>query len=116
MPLSLQAKLLRFLEQKRLERVGSTESIEVDVRILAATNQRLPQLIKDNRFRDDLSGRRACFHHFRPHDKAGNQRPQNPIVTAIRFRYRLSQSYTFNIRYHPVGEAMHQDQAGGQPG
>ncbi|MBE7467261.1 MAG: sigma-54-dependent Fis family transcriptional regulator [Planctomycetes bacterium] len=54
MPLSIQAKLLRFLEQKRFERVGSTESIEVDVRIIAASNKHLPELIRKGLFREDL--------------------------------------------------------------
>src|SRR6185295_14856813 len=54
MPQSIQAKLLRFLEQKRFERVGSTESIEVDVRILAATNRDLAGRIKQGQFREDL--------------------------------------------------------------
>ena len=54
MPLAIQAKLLRFLEQKRIERVGSTESIEVDVRILAATNRSLPERIRKGQFREDL--------------------------------------------------------------
>jgi len=54
MPLSIQAKLLRFIEQKRFERVGSTEAIEVDVRILAATNRYLPERIAKALFREDL--------------------------------------------------------------
>jgi DNA-binding NtrC family response regulator len=54
MPLSIQAKLLRFLEQKRFERVGSTESIEVDARIVAATNRDLTGRIAQKQFRDDL--------------------------------------------------------------
>ena len=54
MPLPIQAKLLRFLEQKRFERVGSTESIEVDARIIAATNHDLASRIAAKLFRDDL--------------------------------------------------------------
>ncbi|MCK6471709.1 MAG: sigma-54 dependent transcriptional regulator [Planctomycetes bacterium] len=54
MPLSIQAKLLRFLEEKKFERVGATESIEVDVRIIAATNRDLPRNIANKTFRDDL--------------------------------------------------------------
>jgi len=54
MPLSIQAKLLRFLEEKKFERVGSTESVEVDVRILAATNRDLRMQIKKQLFREDL--------------------------------------------------------------
>jgi len=54
MPLSIQAKLLRFLELKKFERVGSTESVEVDVRIVAATNLDLRLQIKSQQFREDL--------------------------------------------------------------
>jgi len=54
MPLAMQAKLLRFIEEKKFERVGSTESIEVDVRILAATNRGLPARIAAGQFREDL--------------------------------------------------------------
>jgi nitrogen regulation protein NR(I) len=54
MPLAIQAKLLRFLEQKKFERVGSTESVEVDVRIVAATNRDLRLQIKAQQFREDL--------------------------------------------------------------
>ncbi|HLX63632.1 MAG TPA: sigma-54 dependent transcriptional regulator [Planctomycetota bacterium] len=54
MPLSVQAKLLRFIEEKKFERVGSTESVEADVRILAATNLDLRTQIKKQLFREDL--------------------------------------------------------------
>lgn len=53
-PLSIQVKLLRVLQDHRFERVGGTESIKVDVRIIAATNQDLNEKIKDNSFREDL--------------------------------------------------------------
>lgn len=51
---SLQVKLLRVLQEKEFNRVGGTETIKVDVRILAATNQDLKKLISENRFREDL--------------------------------------------------------------
>ncbi len=54
MPLPLQAKLLRFLQDRRLERIGGREMISVDVRLITATNQKLEQLISDGRFREDL--------------------------------------------------------------
>jgi DNA-binding NtrC family response regulator len=54
MPLSIQAKLLRFIEEKRFERVGSTEPVEVDVRILAATNRDVRVQIRKQLFREDL--------------------------------------------------------------
>jgi two-component system nitrogen regulation response regulator GlnG len=54
MPASLQAKLLRILQEQRFERVGGHETIETQVRILAATNQDLPRLVADGKFRKDL--------------------------------------------------------------
>jgi DNA-binding NtrC family response regulator len=50
----MQAKLLRVLQERRFERVGGTESIEVDVRVLAATNRSLLKLVEQGRFREDL--------------------------------------------------------------
>jgi DNA-binding NtrC family response regulator len=50
----IQTKLLRFLQEKEFERVGSTKPIQVDVRIIAATNRKLLELVKEGRFRDDL--------------------------------------------------------------
>ena len=54
MPLALQAKMLRFLQERVIERVGGREEISVDVRVVCATNQSLKDLIKDGRFREDL--------------------------------------------------------------
>ncbi len=50
----LQAKLLRFLEEREFERVGGTKSISVDIRIIAATNRNLIALVKEGLFREDL--------------------------------------------------------------
>ena len=54
LPLSLQPKLLRALQEKRISRVGSEKEISVDIRILAATNRDLKQVVKDGFFREDL--------------------------------------------------------------
>jgi two-component system NtrC family response regulator len=54
MPLALQAKLLRFLQDRVVERIGGRERIPVDVRVVCATNKDLPALIKRGEFRDDL--------------------------------------------------------------
>ncbi len=54
LPLSLQSKLLRFLQERVVERVGGREEIPVDVRILCATHKNLKSLIAQNQFREDL--------------------------------------------------------------
>lgn len=61
MPLSLQAKLLRFLEERKIRPIGSSNEIEVDVRIIAATNKNLTELIEKNMFREDLYYRLATL-------------------------------------------------------
>ena len=62
MPLGTQIKLLRVLQEKEFERVGGNETIKVDVRIIAATNQDLKELIKEKRFREDLYYRLNVVH------------------------------------------------------
>jgi two-component system, NtrC family, response regulator len=59
LPLPLQAKLLRFLQERVIERVGGRQEIQVDVRIVGATHQDLKQQIADGRFREDLYYRLA---------------------------------------------------------
>ncbi|MBA2351512.1 MAG: PEP-CTERM-box response regulator transcription factor [Burkholderiales bacterium] len=54
LPMALQAKLLRFLQERVVERLGGREEIAVDVRVVCATHQNLRELIKINRFREDL--------------------------------------------------------------
>lgn len=54
LPPSMQAKLLRVLQEKSFERVGGTKTITVDVRVIAATNRQLEKAIKDGQFREDL--------------------------------------------------------------
>ena len=54
LPSSLQAKLLRFLQERVIERVGGREEIPVDTRVICATHQDLRSQIRDNRFREDL--------------------------------------------------------------
>jgi two-component system, NtrC family, response regulator AlgB len=54
LPLALQPKLLRFIQEREYERVGDTVTRRADVRLIAATNRRLDEAVKDGRFRDDL--------------------------------------------------------------
>ena len=53
-PLPMQAKLLRVLQERRFERVGGSQTVEVDVRVIAATNRDLLKLCKEGKFREDL--------------------------------------------------------------
>ncbi|HRZ07325.1 MAG TPA: sigma-54 dependent transcriptional regulator [Candidatus Competibacteraceae bacterium] len=58
----LQANLLRFLEEKKIRRLGSTKPIPSDVRVIAATNTNLEQAVQDGRFREDLYYRLNVLH------------------------------------------------------
>ncbi|MGD0797064.1 MAG: sigma-54 dependent transcriptional regulator [Acidobacteriaceae bacterium] len=61
MPLSLQSKILRFLEQGEVQRLGGNDNLKVDVRVIAATNAELKKLVSEQRFREDLYYRLAVF-------------------------------------------------------
>ena len=54
LPMSMQTKLLTFLDDRRFKRIGALEDMEIDVRIIAATNRNLEQAIRDGQFREDL--------------------------------------------------------------
>jgi two-component system NtrC family response regulator len=54
LPTSLQVKLLRFLQERKIERLGGRKEIAVDVRVICATHRALPKLIADGRFREDM--------------------------------------------------------------
>lgn len=61
MPLAMQAKLLRVLEEGEIERIGTTKSVAVDVRVIVATHRDLESLIRDGKFRQDLFHRIYVF-------------------------------------------------------
>lgn len=73
MPLDIQAKLLRFLETKQFKRVGGLESIEVDIRVIAATNKILEEAIRNKTFREDLYYRLNVVPIFLPPLKDRNE-------------------------------------------
>ncbi|MGO9336553.1 MAG: sigma 54-interacting transcriptional regulator [Terracidiphilus sp.] len=66
MPLDLQPKLLRALQEREIERLGGTRSIPVDVRLIAATNRDLADMVQEKQFRSDLFYRLKVFPIFAP--------------------------------------------------
>jgi len=89
MPASLQAKLLRVLQDKMVERIGSTELIQADVRVIAATNRNLQEQVKSGKFREDLYFRLAVFPI---HVAELSKRPLDilPLADFFLSRYRLN--------------------------
>jgi DNA-binding NtrC family response regulator len=76
MPLVLQSKILRLLQQQQFERVGGSETIQVDVRIIAATNRVLEEMVAEETFREDLYYRLKGFSiHLPPLRERGDDLP-----------------------------------------
>ena len=82
LPLTLQAKILRALEEKRFERVGSTSSLHVDTRVVAATNRNLKARVAAREFREDLYFRLSVFPIFIPPLR---ERTADVPILALRF-------------------------------
>jgi transcriptional regulator with PAS, ATPase and Fis domain len=113
MPLSLQPKLLRFLEQKELQRLGSAEVIHVDARVVSATNAHLLTLVREGKFREDLYYRLSAFPleipplRDRPEDigqlaeyflEKYSSNPPAPQLSAAALHFLRTQPWAGNIR------------------
>jgi len=90
LPGSLQAKLLRFLQQRSIERIGGRDEIAVDVRVVCATHQDLKALIVDGRFREDLYYRLAEIVITAPPLR---ERPGDAALLAHAFVLRYANEY-----------------------
>jgi two-component system nitrogen regulation response regulator NtrX len=88
MSLAVQAKVLRALQESKVQRVGNDKDIKVDVRVVAATNKNLKEEIKENRFREDLYHRLAVILIEVP--SLNNRREDIPLLIAY-FTEKISQ-------------------------
>ncbi|ACV27885.1 PEP-CTERM-box response regulator transcription factor [Kangiella koreensis] len=95
MPMALQAKLLRFLQERVVERVGGRESIPVDVRIIAATHQSLEDLVNEGKFREDLYYRLSEVVLNIP---ALSKRNGDVVLIARSLLEKFNRQYSRNIR------------------
>ncbi|CCG40561.1 PEP-CTERM-box response regulator transcription factor [Magnetospirillum molischianum] len=90
MPLALQAKLLRFLQNRTIERVGGRKEIDVDVRVISATNRVLATMIENGTFRDDLFYR---LNEVGIHIPPLRERPGDAAVLARSLLLKFSKAF-----------------------
>ena len=95
MPLSVQPKLLRVLQEYELERVGSTKKIPLDIRIVAATNRDLREMIKEGKFREDLFYRISVINVKLPPLR---DRKEDIIPISLNYLERLKTKMTTPLR------------------
>ncbi len=102
LPLDLQVNLLRFLEERRIQRIGCTEETEVDVRVIAATNVDLWRAVQQGRFREDLYYRLNVLRIDMPPLR---DRPEDIVRLAEHFFNRLASERQPHIKGF-TGEAL----------
>ena len=111
LPLALQAKILRALEEKRFERVGGTQSLHVDVRVVAATNRGLKAAVAAKQFREDLFFRLSVFPISIPPLR---ERPGDITTLARSFIDKFSRDMNKKVHFAPA--ALEELQAYPWPG
>ncbi len=98
MSLPLQVKLLRFLQEREIERVGGREVIPIDVRVVAASNQSLDEALRGGRFREDLYYRLSVVTiHLPPLRERG----EDVVLLANAFLRRNAQALKRKVRFSP---------------
>jgi formate hydrogenlyase transcriptional activator len=98
-PLELQSKLLRVLQEQEFERIGSTKTIKVNVRLIAATNRDLFRMVEEQRFRDDLYYRLNVF----PIDVPPlRERPDDVPALVRYFVHRLARPMNRHVEVIPT--------------
>ena len=95
MPFNLQAKLLRFLQEKVIERIGGRQEIPVDVRVVCATNQHLQEMVANKEFREDLYYRVSEITLDIPPLR---DREEDVIILAQFFLHQYATEYKRNIK------------------
>lgn len=99
LPLAAQVRLLRVLQDGVIERVGGSDPIEVDVRIIAATHRNLPEMVKNGKFREDLLFRLNVFPIYIP-----PLRERKSDIPALVHYFIDRKLKAFNLQKHPVLE------------
>src|SRR5438552_6684990 len=94
-PLPMQVKLLRFLQDQVVERVGGRKPVQVDVRIVCATNRDLDQMMSEGRFREDLYYR---LNEVSVHVPPLRQRSSDAVILASYFLRRFAAEYSRSVR------------------
>ena len=104
MPLDMQVKLLRVLQEKEVERIGGTQVSQVDIRVIAATNQNLEEMVKKGEFREDLYYRLNVIHIQIPPLR---ERGRDIITTALFLLDKLNKELGTNITsFEPAVEQL----------
>jgi transcriptional regulator with GAF, ATPase, and Fis domain len=96
LPLAVQVRLLRVLQEKKIERVGGTKSLSVDVRVISASHRNLEQMVKEGSFREDLWYRLNVFPIIIPPLR---QRPED--IPALVTHFAEKKSKELKIRRFP---------------
>ena len=98
LPLQLQVKLLRVLQEKEIERLGGTKPVKVDVRIVAATNRDLEAMVREGKFREDLYYRLSVIPIFIPPLR---ERKEDIPVLVQHFLERFKKEYNKEVTVSP---------------